>query len=69
MEIYKVFEKTRFGDAHVSYWLSNEKAESERQRLMDKELDYIKFQNNGSLPIKKEDLEEYYQIKPIMVNE
>lgn len=66
MTIYKVFEKTQFGETHVSYWASEDKANTEKDRLVQQELNYLASMQNAASP---EFVESHYHVNPIEVRE
>lgn len=65
MKIYKVYEKSIWQNTNVSYWLDEEKAKTEKKRLVDEEMKTLE----SSLEDIQEYLEKLFCIEPIEVRE
>jgi len=69
MKIYKVYENSQFGVLRPSYWMHEDKANQEKQKLIDKEVTYFKGLGNRCTEKDIEEIAYNYIIEPITVNE
>lgn len=65
MNVYKVYEKTIYGDTNISYWSTEVRANEERQRLIDAELKLLET----TVENLAESLDPYFRVDKILVRE
>ena len=67
MYVHKVYEKTYLGEANTTYWVTEEKANTEKKRLIDLEMESMGF--SDALSNIRESVEQHYHVDKILVRE